>query len=128
MPHYPTDWASTMQPALYAFVAGSLGASWRVIWGGQQGPGQTSEGPRPVKPYAVLRALTTPAAEAQSAVLPVTASPTVMNLRATVPALFTFEVQLFADTDRRDALANLGMDLGMPDARAALRVAGLAVR
>lgn len=128
MPHYPADWTSTMQPALRAYVVASLGAGWSVIWGAQQGPGALAEGPRPPKPYAVLRALTVPTAEGRPSVLPVEVSPTQMDLRATVPGVFTFEVQLFADTDQRAALSGLRMDLAMWNATDPLRQAGLQPR
>ena len=95
-----------MQPALWSWVNGALtalGAGWSAAWGDQQGPGETEQGPRPAKPFALLRVLSGPTEEMPTTAIERNISPVQMDLRVRTGAVLTFEVQLFAD--RFDLLA-----------------------
>lgn len=125
MPEYPNDWSATMQPAIRSWVTGVLGGAWSVIWGRQQGPGATGEGPRPTKPFASLQALDLPDVVGRMDPELVDVSPTQMDVRLRGAGEFVLEVQTFSDDDQRAAVSQLQASLKTQSVRDALRTAGL---
>lgn len=126
MPTYPQDWASTMQPAIRAWVVDALGGGWAVIWGRQQGPGATGEGPRPSKPFASIQALDLPELGGMDA-QEVDVSPAQMDVIMRAAGECLIEIQLFADDDQRAAIETLRAALMTQPTCDALALAGLSL-
>lgn len=99
MPYYPADWVATMQPALFAWVDGVLGAlipSWTTTWGRSQGPGATEQGPAPAHPFASISCLTLPIEDVRTTVTAIETGALTMTSRVRTGGLFTFSVQLLS--------------------------------